>query len=801
MYLKLIENIVNESKTLSELTRDELWSLHEASVANGDFRALKVATNSVTGIYDYKEQKPYWLLNDFTAFTWSIEIKDNGKTYKRTIDWSAVTLSDNLQLTHPKHRQLLNAFKYWITATDNPRENGGKFKKGVTVNNSIIHIIALINAILIHGKSIQLTELHLAVLSDDFLMALMVKLGENGTLNGLYDYTNKVRELLLEKISFISEDEAKTFAKEYAFVTRSLLPEEQSLELSVTERVKACYWLSTIGYYQYEVNSKNQGYKIQKKLQGRCTVIHNFIYKNKIIPLKNQWTTSRFEELKLEANVEKTEFKALPCITKSDDDNTYSEASLKTYISDLKLLNTVHERDDVAQFSPDQMKFITYSRIREHVKLKNKGRYKTPPPKLVLNLIKSCYEFSHEYQDSILNSVLSVLTENVTKSTQSKSNENYFQNNSPNHDPTIPSTQRSSWVKTDALNLIDNKLKKIGVDRLYILSSEDGVFEKRRNNKSLFDLYSVLIGSIQTLTGVFMAKRIDELMSLKSHGNLTPNIDPSSEEGKKVDYELISALKKSGSGGKHGKNTVIQRPIPHAFALIIWKLEQFNQAVLIVGLNKSKLSLFNNLDSKNFNLNEVNVNQYNSHLNAVCDYFETPVMTLNNGEQRRYYIRQHQLRRFFAMVFFWSKRFGDMDTLRWMLGHTDIEHLYHYISESEAGAVLNGIKASYLVDAIDKNKLDNMQELADAIAEHYDVNSTNISLSTVADATSDYGDTDDYKTSPPIKQLNKQEKLESQILELLEDRVITLEPEFFTIEQDGQKINDFTLTLQVKELD
>jgi hypothetical protein len=122
---------------LSDLTEDELWSLHQASIENGDFRALKVATNNVTGIYDYEEQKPYWLLSEFSSNTWHIEIKDNSKKYVRTIDWSAVTLTDNYKLTDPKHAPLLYAFKYWITATDNPRENGGKFKKGVSVNFSI----------------------------------------------------------------------------------------------------------------------------------------------------------------------------------------------------------------------------------------------------------------------------------------------------------------------------------------------------------------------------------------------------------------------------------------------------------------------------------------------------------------------------------------------------------------------------------------------------------------------------------------------------------------------------------------
>ena len=66
-------------------------------------------------------------------------------------------------------------------------------------------------------------------------------------------------------------------------------------------------------------------------------------------------------------------------------------------------------------------------------------------------------------------------------------------------------------------------------------------------------------------------------------------------------------------------------------------------------------------------------------------------------------------------MLFWSANDKDgMDTLRWMLGHTDLEHLYHYISESDTGGVLKGVKANYIV----KGLLDSTKEIADL--EHID---------------------------------------------------------------------------------
>ncbi|XNJ80479.1 hypothetical protein AB4231_007950 [Vibrio cyclitrophicus] len=296
-----------------------------------------------------------------------------------------------------------------------------------------------------------------------------------------------------------------------------------------------------------------------------------------------------------------------------------------------------------------------------------------------------------------------------------------------------------------------------------------------------------------------MAKRQDELVGLKPQGNLHPNINPLSEKGETTDYELISILKKSGNGGKYGKNATIKRPITHSIAVLIWKLEQFNKHIIESKLNNGKLYLFNNLHTPSFNFSKITATTYNDHLDAACDYFETPLVKSTNGEFRRYYIRQHQLRRFFAMVLFWSKGYDGLETLRWMLGHTDTMHLYHYISESETGEVLNGVKASYLADALQNKTLENIDALADSISKRYSVPKENISMSTLTHVVEDYED--DYNTIPTIEQLEKQTALEGQILELLQDGSVTLEPNFFTITDGDNILTDFTLALQVNEID
>jgi len=773
MSLKLVESIVSGSTDPSEINRQDFDSLLEFSIANDDFSALEVITNSFTGIFDHGIDQRDWLKSDFNSPTWKIELYRKRELKVKVIDWSKTSLYDNSKLTNERNAPLLNAFKYWILACDDPLANGGKLIKGISVYESINRVINLINCILINGQSIKLATMHLAGLNDDFFMASLVKLASEKLENGIYNYHSKVRSYLLEKIQFVSDEEANAFQKLYPFIA---LSEEQELGLTMSERIKACCWLECVGYYR-------SGKKKGKMLEGNNNVLVPLVFEGQVLALAPT-IFSIIEELKLDDEKKKTEYAPLP---NKDSSGTYGEKTIQGYISTLKLLNMIHEKPQISQFDVSALKGLSAKRIKEHVKLKNRGRTKTLPPKLVFKLMKDSFEFTHQYQNTILESVLRVLREGILFSTKSISYKG------------TSTTERAKWIKEKSLLFVNKDLIELGVRQLYIGASEVDAFTKRRNNHGLFNLYDTLIGAIEILVGTIMARRQDELVGLKPQGNLQPNSDPLSEDGEKADYELVCIVKKSGNGGRHETNATIKRPITRSIALLIWKLEQFNQGIIENKLNKGKLSLFNNLHAPSFLLSKIMANTHNEHLNVACDYFETPLVNSMDGEPLRYYIRQHQLRRFFAMMFFWSKGYDGLDAIRWMLAHTDIEHLYQYISENETGEVLNGVKASYLVDALQNQTLENLDALADSISKRYGVAKENISMSTVAHAVEDYED--GYYTVPSIEQLERQAVLEWQVLELLEDGSITLEPDFFTVTHDGKISTDFTLVLQVNELD
>ena len=189
-------------------------------------------------------------------------------------------------------------------------------------------------------------------------------------------------------------------------------------------------------------------------------------------------------------------------------------------------------------------------------------------------------------------------------------------------------------------------------------------------------------------------------------------------------------------------------------------------------------------------------------LDLFCDYFETPIIKTSDDDFSRIYFRQHQFRRFFAMLFFWSKVDSQLDALRHFLGHTDMEHLYHYISESESGEVLNGVKATALVDKAIQNQLDNLEELNVALAERFGVTAEQVELITLSEAAEDYEDEENYSVIPNINEISEMTSLEAQILDLLNDEIISFEPEFFTVSsKDGSTVNDYKFILRVQDLE
>ncbi len=297
---------------------------------------------------------------------------------------------------------------------------------------------------------------------------------------------------------------------------------------------------------------------------------------------------------------------------------------------------------------------------------KSKGRFKTVPSHIVFSYVKNAIEFHYKYGHDIVetyNSFYQVLK-------QKKYDFNTF--------------KYTEELNNIFLSCLTPKLKDTGVTAIKAENNKlyDGKerFETLRKNTYFYDLLKVYYGSVQIVIGALMARRQSELVSLKV-GECIDEISSS----------LIFKQSKSTKGIFGTKNT-LYLPIDNLGIEMIKNLEKLH-------FNRQGEALFSMPQIKNIFTfkNSVDNTTYSENLDFFIDYTQGE---LKDG--KRYYVRQHQLRRFFAMCFFWGSGFGSLDTLRWFMGHTDVEHVYHYITESTSGEVLRNVKTQFLLENVQK---------------------------------------------------------------------------------------------------
>lgn len=770
----LVSEINRGTKKIDNLAKHELAQLNNIIVSypeqrNELFTITRKALSPLVSAYQYDDRNPYWFTEDttFDDDIWRYKLL---KT-EAVIDFN-IALNDGKKLTSKKHRPLLNAFKYWLIAQGNPFYNGGKLLKPESVNAQIKKTLALIDALLVNAKVLNLAQRHLMVLRNDLAIDLMIRLAEGGVTDGLYNYKSKVEEYLLTKIDSVTDEELESFLDRYPYANRTLHEDEKELSLTEIQRQKACCYLFNSGAYK-----KKNGYAIN---------VPNNSYFGKLydstLSFKDRVRTS-FNDLRIAEDPSHTEKKPVP--VKDLDSSSLTDSSVSKYLSIFKTIMVVNGRENTSSVPEDAFENATIKRIRKHVTLKQVGRFSTLPVPVVFKAIKDAYEYAFKYADDILESIYKILLNKPT-------------NNSG--DTNLVEYKREGFKRH-----VMKPLLSLGVQLWSVDNGEEKAFQKRRDNLGVADLFNVLIGAIQVVVGATMARRQGELIDLDSVDCLLPkNSNPINNPNQA--YELIFDNKKTGIGGQLPLRETLSKPILNSVAGFVYKLQLFNKRLKQKNIcTRSDLGLFTYLDSYRLEIKPVDSTRYNFHLNTFCDYFETEEIEYVPNDFCRFYIRQHQLRRFFAMVFFWSKSYDGLDTLRHFFGHSDAEHLYHYITEGITGDVLVGIKAKCLLDGLNQNYIENIEKLTPILKERFYTNS--LSIKSIDEIIEEYDDQESFHTVPHLSHLKPKFGKDSVddelcIAKLLLDGTIDLQPHFFTVkDEEGNDIRDFNLIMHITDLE
>lgn len=610
--------------------------------------------NAVTGDRHKQYRSAPWLHSEFEADTWDCRFREESSI---TVTFR-ISLSDGESLTSIRHRKTLDAIKCWLCVQTHIDATGGRVLAPSTARNKIKRTLHAIDYLLLNAQSLQIAEHGFALITENDISGMLVAIASRADIaTSIYQWPKRLSAFLRQNIAMLSTEEFERALNEQPNIVKHLPPlDARMLELDDEGIILARAWLWTNNLYS--AAPLNRDYLYSPNTERLASII----YEN---TLRGATKKPLPEELLLHP-VERyiREFEAAPVRNKNID--RMSEPLLSEFVMVLRSVALLAQAG--VDIPGGAFSAIDGGALKRTLELKQVGNFRTLPQRIVLKALRDAIEFGIEYGDDLITSYLTLIT---LASAEEKSCMAYANEYGLEH-------------------ILEPKLRNLGVTAWTLITGTNGVrgfprgpigvayYYQLRSNPGLWELLRVYFGAVQICVGTLMARRNGELKDLVS--------------GQCLDRSESRLLFKNRKSGTIGLRAETARPIPEIAVRMIKQLDRLQQGLIDAGNLADRCQLFRYPNHKSNTLiaGLCHGRMYES-LDFFCDYFN---IELNNIGQR-YYLRQHQLRRFFAMLFFWGRSFGGLDTLRWFLGHTDVEHLYHYITEETPGEVLRSVKANY----------------------------------------------------------------------------------------------------------
>jgi hypothetical protein len=588
-----------------------------------------------------------WLESEFEDNVWHGHI---GKT-KITIDFN-ILLYNGSNLTSSKNKKLLQFFKHLLCLQTHGDLLGGKILGEATLKRRLNDTLGVIDYFLLNGEQYRLATNGLKLVTGNDITLIFDKVSSTSRIcNSLYDWKLHFERFLSTNASNLSISHIDATIANTPMLDNPACADRYRAERNRNARV----WLWNNGFYSAP---RNKDGVCSLNTNSLCSIFYkNTLRGMHLRPSEAEFTLCNDDVYHRE--MKQAHVKNFDSIESSRGRMN----DIKNIILSLELLETV------SNYAP--MNLSEHAKQFSRTAHPEKGRYKTLPIAVMFTSLKNAIEFYLQYSKPIFDT--------ITKASVL----------SKKHSVSI-----DEIIATH--EIIPLKLKSIGVHR-WILSSpapskseysrSKEHFENLRSNISLYSMYKVLMGSICIVIGLLSARRQSELLNLFSDSALDTS-----------HTRLIFRLMKSGTIDLRTRTAI---PIPSICTEMIESIMTFQTNIC----GKSA-QIFSKINSQATAFCIATPSSHNELFDIFCDYFETA----QESPGKRFYIRQHQLRRGFAMAFFWADAAGGVDTLRRFLGHTDAQHIYNYITESTDGGVFRNIKANFVSGNIlqltdEKNKL------------------------------------------------------------------------------------------------
>lgn len=587
---------------------------------------------------------PFLEDSDFGSEIWNVKA-----AHVYTIDWRTTVGTTGGLLTSRSHEALWRTFRSWLCVQAHP-DRAGPVVNAKSLYNRMRHVGALIDYFLLNADRLGIAEHGFGAISDNDVIAL-VGLLEAGPIGiNLYDWPGRVSKYLRSQIAKSHEAVLRGLIKDTPALSLPI-PDERLTDLSDEEIVlsRAVLWHENM----YIRTTRSNRLSV---LKPDATALQARVFPLRFTHPKSMPMAA--ELLLMSRPPRRREFPAVP--VRNTEHSHRSTASVMCYLDAINSL---------ALLRRDSLEVPNVSSLRRYAFSNSPlpGRFATLPSETVFMALRKAITYVLERGDHLVASYLSVCE------------------GAQRRGCTIRELDKSEGIlqffpdEAIALGLRrwSADVESFGQPRL--TEYQESSHSLLREGVGLFDALRVLFGACQIILGALGARRDGEMQALRS-GSALDHIGSS----------LVFLNRKSGVGEFRER---IRIPIPPIAVTCVRLLEHLHEGMLSKGLIAEAPSLFA-FPKKNGPPGLVTTQTTNSDesFDYFCDWAELPL----DDYGRRPYIRQHQLRRFFAMLFFWGHGLNQIDTLREFLGHNNAKHVYHYITESTPGSVLLGIKASYV---------------------------------------------------------------------------------------------------------
>jgi hypothetical protein len=234
-----------------------------------------------------------------------------------------------------------------------------------------------------------------------------------------------------------------------------------------------------------------------------------------------------------------------------------------------------------------------------------------------------------------------------------------------------------------------------------------------RENMTIENATECLIAAAFIVINTFACKRISEVLGL------TRNCSRPALDG---GWEIVFGLLKASPTESL---SLVGRPIPDVTKMAIDLLNDICPDDTIFKDNQPDLAPLFLSDYFVNRKPTQSVQRLESSLYRCMEIFADVIEITPDKNGRRWYLRSHELRRFFAITYFWHDKFEGLPALSWFMGHSDTEQTMRYVLEVIVGDEMPEEEARYAASVMqteDANlSIDGIDKLESEAKNHFGV--------------------------------------------------------------------------------